>query len=221
VRDYQIERTQDVYACIDFSRLSGRSVIGIDGQRTTMLDAYISSALMLHYAVRESGDRFGLVTFSNRVRYFAKPSHPGSAERVLRQALYPLQPQMVAPAFDEASAALLTQAKRRALLVFFTNLGEPQLAESFLQASRLLSRQHLVLVASPADAYAKPVFSDPEIEDIDDIYGKLAGHLFWKKLAMLRARLGEMGIRMRALAPDRLGFFAANEYLDIKEKQLL
>ncbi len=54
--------------------------------------------------------------------------------------------------------------KRRALIVFFTSLTEPQLAESFLDASRLLVRQHLVVVACPTDAHTQPLFTDPTID---------------------------------------------------------
>ena len=76
-------------------------------------------------------------------------------------------------------------------------------------------------MACPADAYAKPLFSDSEVEALDDVYGKLAGHLLWKKLAEVRLQLAASGIRMHVVSPGRLGLVAATEYLDIKERQLL
>ncbi len=221
VREFQVERTQDVYACVDFSRLSARSVVRKNETQATILDEYIRSTLMLHCAVRETGDRFGFATFSDRVHHFVKAANASAFDAVFRQALYPLRPQLVAPAFDEISGALRTRAKRRALVVFFTSLAEPQIAESFLAAGRLLACQHLLVVACPADAYAKPLFSDSDVEAPDHIYGKLAGHLLWKKLAEVRAQLASAGIRMHVVAPGRLGLAAATEYLDIKERQLL
>ena len=221
VREFQVERTQDIYACIDFSRLSARGVTRKNDTRVIVLDEYIRSTLMLHCAVRETGDRFGFATFSDRVQHFVKATNANAFDHVFRQALYPLRPQLVAPAFDEISAALRTRAKRRALVVFFTSLAEPQLAEAFLTAGRLLSRQHLLVVACPADAYAKPLFSDSDVDALEDIYGKLAGHLLWKKLAEVRSQLATSGIRMHVVAPGRLGLVAATEYLDIKERQLL
>lgn len=221
VREFQVERTQDVYACIDFSRLSARAVALRNDTRVTILDEYIRSTLMLHCAVRETGDRFGFATFSDRVRHFAKAANANSFDPAFRQALYPLRPHLAAPAFDEISAALRTRAKRRALVVFFTSLAEPQLAESFLAAARLLARQHLLVVACPADAFAKPLFSDSDVGAPEEIYGKLAGHLLWKKLAEVRLQLAAANIRMHLVAPGRLGLLAATEYLDIKERQLL
>ncbi|HEX3684711.1 MAG TPA: DUF58 domain-containing protein [Bryobacteraceae bacterium] len=221
VREFQVERTQDIYACIDFSRLSARPITRQNDTRITILDEYIRSTLMLHCAVRETGDRFGFATFSDRVHHFVKAANANSFDPVFRQALYPLCSQLVAPAFEEISAALRTRAKRRALVVFFTNLAEPQLAEAFLAASRLLARQHLLVVACPVDAYAKPLFTDAGVAAPEDIYGKLAGHLLWKKLAEVRLQLAASGIRMHLVAPGRLGLLAATEYLDIKERQLL
>lgn len=220
VRDYQVERTQDIYAVVDYSRLSGRSIVNCENQSVTVLDEYIRSALMLYYAVREAGDRFGLATFSNHPGYFIKSSNAGSLDETFRRALYPLRPQTAAPAYDEICGMFRQRVKRRALIVFFTSLAEPQLAESFLNASRLLARQHLIVVASPADAFAQPLFSSI-VENPDDIYRRLGGHLLWKKLAEVSLQLSTIGIRMHNVAPSRLGLVTATEYLNIKERQLL
>lgn len=221
VREYRVERTQDIYVCVDASRLSGSAVTAKDGRTVTLLDEYVRSTIMLQCAVRSAGDRFGLLTFSNRVHHFFKAASMSTYEREFRIALYPLRPQPVAPAFDEVCATLTTQAKRRALVIFFTNLSEPQLAETFARTSKLLSRQHLVVVACPSDAHARPLFSRADVRHFDALYGELAGHLLWKKMAEMRAQVSHFGVRMNVVAPGRLGLSAATEYFDIKERQLL
>lgn len=221
VRQYRIERTQDVYVCIDASRLSGCSVISREGERVSVLDEYVKSAILLQCAIRQAGDRFGLLTFSNRVHHFFKATSASTYERTFRLALHPLETLYVAPAYEEAVSVLRTQANRRALMIFFTSVSEPQLAESFSIAARLLARQHLVVVACPADRQVRPIFTNESVESFDELYGELAGHLMWKKLAELRAQLSAFGIRMNVVAPGRLGLTAAADYLDIKERQLL
>lgn len=221
VREYQIERTQDIYACVDCSRLSAQTVARKDKLRVTILDEYVRSTLILHRTVLETGDRFGFATFNNRVGCFVKATHATAFDAVFRRALYPLRATAAAPAYDEICSTLRRRAKRRALVVFFTSLTEPQLAESFMEASRLLARQHLVVVACPMDARVKPLFANEDVTELEDVYGKLAGHLLWKKLAELRAKLATVGIRMHSVASGRLGLIAATEYLDIKERQLL
>jgi uncharacterized protein (DUF58 family) len=167
------------------------------------------------------GDRFGFATFNNRVGCFVKAAHATSFDPVFRRALYPLRSAPVAPAYDEICSTLRSRAKRRALVVFFTSLSEPQLAEAFLEASRLLARQHLVVVACPTDTHVKPLFTDENVGGLEDIYGKLAGHLLWRKLAETRASLMAVGIRMHSVVPGKLGLVAATEYLEMKERQLL
>ena len=85
----------------------------------------------------------------------------------------------------------------------------------------MLARRHLVVLACPGDAWAKPLFSDSDVEAVEDVYSKLAGHLLWKKLAQARLELAASAIRMHIVSPGRLGLVAATEYLDIKERQLL
>lgn len=221
IRDYQVERTQDIYACVDFSRLSGRPVVRKDETRAAILDEYIRSTLMLYSAVRQTGDRFGFATFSNRVDYFVKATRRAGFDRAFRQALYPVRAKLVAPAFDEICSMLRARVKRRSLIVFFTSLTEPQLADAFLDASRLLVRQHLVVVACPTDVQVEPLFACSELNAVDGLYDKLAGHLLWKKVADVRVQLAKIGVRMHTVAPGRLGLLAATEYLDIKERQLL
>ncbi len=221
VREYRVERTQDIYVCVDASRLSGSVVTAKNGRPVNLLDEYVRSTILMQCAVRTAGDRFGLLTFSNRVHHFFKAASLPSYEREFRISLFPLRPRTVAPAFDEVCAMLTTQAKRRALIVFFTSLSEPQLAETFATAAKLLSRQHLVVVACPSDAKARPLFSNPDVPGFDSLYGELAGHLLWKKMAEMRARVSHFGVRMNVVAPGRLGLSAATEYFDIKERQLL
>ncbi len=221
VRQYRIERTQDIYVCIDASRLSGRSVISRQDERVSVLDEYVKSAILLQCAIRQAGDRFGLLTFSNRVHHFFKATSASTYERTFRLALHPLKTQFVAPAYEEAASLLRSQAKFRALIIFFTSVSEPQLAESFSTATKLLARQHLVVVACPADRQVRPLFTNETVDAFDDLYGELAGHLMWKKLAEMRAQLSAFGIRMNVVTPGRLGLTAAADYLDIKERQLL
>jgi uncharacterized protein (DUF58 family) len=221
VREYRVERTQDIYVCVDASRLSGSSVTGKSGRTVTLLDEYVRSTIMLQCAVRSAGDRFGLLTFGNHVHHFFRAASTPTYERAFRVALYPLRPQMVTPAFDQVCSALTMQAKRRALIIFFTSLSEPQLGEAFATASKLLARQHLVVVACPSDAKARPLFSSSDVSDFDALYGELAGHLLWKKMADMRAQVAHFGVRMNVVAPGRLGLSAATEYFDIKERQLL
>jgi hypothetical protein len=72
--------------------------------------------------------------------------------------------------------------RRRALVVFLTALDDPALAESFVRSIELVSHQHLILVNVVQPPGAVPLFSDPNVSDIDDLYERLGGHLRWHNL---------------------------------------
>ena len=63
VKLYRVEHAQEVYAIIDASRLSAREGI---------LDSYVDAALHLALVAERQGDRFGLVTFSDRTQQFVR-----------------------------------------------------------------------------------------------------------------------------------------------------
>jgi uncharacterized protein (DUF58 family) len=221
VRQYRIERTQDVYVCVDASRFSAQPITTAKGEQVTLLDEYVTSTIMLEHLIRKTGDRFGLMTFSNRVHHFVRASGGRPNGRMMHAALYPLTSHVTAPSFEEACTMLRAQVRRRSLFLFLTHLGEPQVAATFLKAVRPLARQHIVIAACPTDRRTKSLFHETNLQDAEEIYADLAGHLFWKRLQEVRSRLAEANVRMNLVAPDRLGLSAASAYLDVKERQLL
>ena len=91
-----------------------------------------------------------------------------------RDAIFDVSVKMAAPDFDEIFSFLQLRVRRRALLLFITDLEDPLAAESFVSGGRILTRKHLLVVATVADEQARPLFSVPA-EDIHEIHGQLAG----------------------------------------------
>ncbi len=137
VKLYQVEHAQEVYAVIDFSRLAARE---------GMLDSYVDAALHLALVAERQGDRFGLVTFSDRTRHFVRARRGLAHFRLCRETIYNLRAARVSPDFREVFTNLQLNLRRRALLVFFTYLDDALLAETFEREVSLLARRHLVLV---------------------------------------------------------------------------
>jgi uncharacterized protein (DUF58 family) len=137
-----------------------------------------------------------------------------------RDALYTLQPRLVAPDFDELFSLLRLRLRRRALLIFLTELDDPIVAEAFLRNLPLL-RQHLILVGMAKPLGAEALFEGPAVSSLDDVYRELAGHLQWNKLRKLGAVLSSRGVRFSLLDADTLGSQLASLYIDFKQRQLL
>jgi uncharacterized protein (DUF58 family) len=241
---FQIERTQEVYVIIDASRLSARPtrVAGrglqagdsLGGQApdnpqpatntppfNSVLERFITAALVLGLAAERQGDLFGLLTFSDKVQTFVRAKNGKAHYTACRDALYTLQPQVVTPDFDELGSVIRLRLRRRALLVFLTSLDDPVLAESFVRNLELICRQHLIFVNMLQPPGVRPLFSDGNVSSLDEVYEQLGGHLLWHKLRELERVLQRRGARFSLLDNERLSAQLVTQYLNVKQRQLI
>ena len=218
---FQIERTQEVYVILDASRLTARPVKLDDGAETNVLERFVTAALILGLAAEQKGDQFGLITFSDRVLSFVRAKSGQAHYDACRDRLYTLHPQIVTPDFDELATFIRLRLRKRALLIFLTALDDPMLAESFVKSMDLVCRQHLILVDMLQPAGAVPVFSNPNVRALDDVYRQLGGHWQWHKLRELEKILQRRGVRFHQLDPARLPAQLVAQHADVKARQLI
>jgi uncharacterized protein (DUF58 family) len=223
---FQVERTQEVYVVVDASRLSNRRVLpasgkGPVGRTETVLERFITAALVMGVAAERQGDLFGVATFSDCVHRFVRAKNGRAHYTACRDAIYGLQPRSVTPDYNEICSFIGMRLRRRALIIFLTSLDDPVLAESFERNMDLLRKRHVVLVGMlrPSDAY--PVFSRPDSASLDDLYRDLAGHLLWHDLRELKKVLQQRGVRFFLLDDERMCPQLISRYQDVKQRQLV
>jgi uncharacterized protein (DUF58 family) len=229
---YQLERTQQIYVIIDCSRLSARNSDPLGdnystaGQKksagyTTIMERFTTAALVMGLAADRQGDVFGLLTFDDRVRKFVRAKNGRAHYDVCRDALYTLQAQSASPDFSEVFTFIASRIRRRALLIFLTNLDDPVLAESFTANIDIISRKHLVLVNMLKPVGAEPLFSNSVVNSLDGIYQKLGGHLVWRHLRETEKFLQRHGIGFYLLQNENLCTDLVSQYLTVKRRQVL
>jgi uncharacterized protein (DUF58 family) len=239
---FQIEKTQEIYVVIDASRLSAR-VAEVEGSKvqvpsspdgnisqpgarnpelgTFTLERHITAALMLGLAAEKQGDLFGVLTFTDKVQNFVRAKNGKAHYSTCRDALYTLQPQIVSPDFDELCTFIRLRLRRRTMLFFLTALDDPALAESFVRNMDLIRRQHLVMVNMIQPPGVAPVFTNPNVALVDQLYQHLGGHLQWTKLRELEQVLKRRGVQFSLLGNERLSTELVSQYLNVKRRQLL
>jgi uncharacterized protein (DUF58 family) len=226
---FQIERTQEVYVVIDASRLSARAVsisspdvVTSGGNaEVTILERFISTALILGMVAERQGDLFGLCAFSDKVHQFVRAKNGKAHFNVCRDALYNLHPQSVTPDYDELYTFLRLHLRRRALLIFLTNLDDPVHAESFERNVDIVSRRNLVLVNMLAPPGVGSLFTKPDVDTIDDIYDRLAGHIQWNELREVERSLKRKGVGFSLIQNEQLIPSLVTQYLNVKQRQAL
>jgi uncharacterized protein (DUF58 family) len=212
VKLYQVEHAQEVYLAIDQSRLTARE---------NMLEDYIGAALHVAIAAERYGDRFGMIAFSDRVHRFVRARNGANHFRICREAIYNLQPRRVNPDFREVFAEIGKNLQRRSLVMFFTALDDPLLAENFESEVGVLARRHIVVVDSLETAATRPMFAGDPPGSLDDAYQRLAGQMLHNRLRTAQIRLRNRGVRMEIVTAADLKRQASAAYLQIKRRQLL
>jgi uncharacterized protein (DUF58 family) len=226
---FQLERTQEVYVVIDSSRLSARRPSPTDkdrlddsgGNGLTMLERFVTAAMVMGLVAERQGDLFGVMSFSDRVENFVRARNGKAHYGACRESLYALQPRMVAPDFSELFAFLRLRLRRRALLVFLTDLDDPIIAETFIRNVPLIARQHLVLVNMIRPPEAREIFTNPDAGTVEDIYRDLSGHLQWHGLLELKKTLQYAGVRFGLMENETFCPQLVSQYLNVKQRQLL
>ncbi len=218
---FQIEKTQEIYVIIDSSRLSGRLQVPGDPSQGTHLDRYIASTLVLGLAAEKQGDLFGLLTFNDNVLNFVRARNGKEHYGACREALYRLEPSAVSPDFEEVASFISLRLRRRALLIFMTDLDDPILMESFQRAADVLCKKHLVFVHMLQPGNIQPVFSNPDVASVDDIYGDLARHLAWHDLRQMTLALRQHGVTLSLFSQEQFSAETLSNYLRVKQRQLL
>ena len=212
VKLFRVEHAQEVYAIVDASRLSAREGI---------LESFVDAALHLALVAEKQGDRFGLVTFSDRTHKFVRAGNGMDHFRLCRETIYNLQAQRVSPEFREVFTSLQVNLRRRSLLVFFTSLDDALLAETFERDIGILARRHLVLVNVRRTAALTPLYAGGPMQDLDAVYGGLAGQIVCNRMRRLAIALENRGVKLTVTDPERIKMQVTAGYLDVKRRQIL
>jgi len=219
---FQVERTQEIYLIIDASRMSNRKIDGEnDPGQTTIMERYITAALIMGLTTERMGDLFGLLAFSNNIDRFMRAKRGKAHFSVCREALYALQARRASPDFGELVSFISMKIRRRSLLIFMTSLDDPVLADNFIDHIDILAKKHLVFVSMLNPAGARPLFSSSDVRSKDDIYRHLGQQMVWEQLYDVEKRLNKRGVGFLLLDNERMHSQLISQYLSVKQKQAL
>ncbi|MGB0258696.1 MAG: DUF58 domain-containing protein, partial [Coraliomargarita sp.] len=223
-KTYQVERTQEIYLIIDHSRLSGlrstsddRSVD--DDYAETILERYVTAASVLGMVAEREGDRFGLVAYGQRVSRFVRANGGKQHGQVVQDALFDLKTERGPADFDELFTFLRTRLRRRALLVFLTDLSDAACSEEFQKRVPMIASQHYVLVNSIRREGVQALYADDEAPA--SLAEQIAGHMRWEQLRQMQSELRSQGVELTLVDDEKLSLDIVNQYLAVKQRQVL
>jgi uncharacterized protein (DUF58 family) len=204
-----------VLVVIDAGRLSSRQ-----RGKEPVLDSYINAALFLGQIAQKNGDHFGVLTFSDRVNSYIRPSSGKAHINACRELLCQQEQTSHSPAFDELFSFLRLHLSKRTLILVLTDLDDPLLSEKFLSYVDVAIKRHLRHVCMPLPEDSCSLFEKP-VSSVDEIYQSITGDLMGRDLEVLRRELAAKGVTLKLVAPENCAVALVNQYLEVKQRQLL
>jgi uncharacterized protein (DUF58 family) len=214
-REFTIEQSQSVFCLID----AGRSMTQQAGEFTRFEHA-LSAALVLTDVASTSGDRVGVLVFDDDVRAFVPAQRGSAALRAVRNALIPVQATLVEPDYASAFRFLAVRQRRRALIVFFTDVIDARASRALIaHVTRSAARHLVVVVALRNDALHRAAIPTSRAQDA--LYESAAAEELIGARAEALGQMRAVGVTVLDVSPEEMAAAVVNRYLEIKARGAL
>lgn len=214
-REFTVEQSQTVIALID----AGRSMTQLAGEFTRFEHA-LSAAMVLTDVAATAGDRVGALVFDDDVRAFVPAQRGAAALRSLRTALVPVQATVTEPDYAAAFRFLAARQRRRALIVFITDVIDVRASRALLaHVARGATRHLVVVVALRNDALFAA--ADAEATRESALYERAAAEELLLARAEALERMRRAGATVLDVSPTAMAAAVVNRYLEIKARGAL
>lgn len=243
--NYEIERDQTIVICLDCGRMMTSMAVArkeggegkaekeadlhTSGARPTLLevetplsklDCAINATVLLSHVAASMGDSVGLLLFSDGVLKWLPPRKGRVQTGAIIEALYGAQPSLVEPDYQVAYEHLMARKVRRALVVTFTDIIDPEASRELLNASGALRRHHNALCVT---------INNRDVIDMAAMFPQTDTDLYEKAMAqrMLGQResalekLRGSGVGILDVEASELTIATVNRYLALKSRGAL
>lgn len=207
-RDYEEQKNQTIILVPD----CGRRMRAMDGE-LSQFDHCLNAMLLIAYIALRQGDEAGVIGFGGVTRWL-KPVKGAASMPKLLNHLYDYETSTEPSDFTEAAERIMSRQKRRALIIFLTNLRTED-SSHLMAAVRLLQKRHLPLVATLREAEMEQRAAQP-VRSLHDALGFGALCSYFQQRERLLGQLKSHRILTVDETAQNLPVALANRYLDIK-----
>ncbi len=207
-RQYQDERDQDIVFLLD----CGRRLRTKDGL-LSHFDHCLNALLLTTYVACNQGDAVGLMTFAGEQRWY-KPKKGGDVVTTLLNQIYDLHSSTETSDFISAAERLMDRHRKRSLIILMTNAREED-ADSLHTAIKLLTRRHLVMVASLRENFLDQSLQNP-VSTFEDALAYCGSVDFFQRRRQLLQQLRNTGVIISDCLPEQMYASLVNQYFMLK-----
>jgi uncharacterized protein (DUF58 family) len=214
-RTYRPERSQTVWVVVD----TGRLMRARDGERTR-LDLAAGAAFALARVASAAGDRVGVLTYGRGRQQRVAPGRGAAHLRNVLDTLALARSAAVEADHAGAASAIKTIQKRRALIVWLTDVAETAAVPEVIESAARLVPEHVLLFAV-ARARELADLAAQEPTDTRDLFRVVAAQEMVERRARLLGDLRDRGALAVEVPSAALAGAVVDRYLGVKERNLL
>jgi uncharacterized protein (DUF58 family) len=212
VNNYQVEKSQQVYAVINNSR-----VMHMPFNNLSLLDYSINATLSLLNIVLRNQDHAGLLTFAGKVDTFIPAQRRGQQRSILLDALYNQQETTEEADYQGLYDFTKRSIKGRSLLLMFTNFMSLASLERNLAVMKRMNRAHLLVVIFFENTELEEHVLEPVFSTMDIASKVMADKLLIDQQQII-IELRKLGIQAIKTKPEDLTTNTINKYLELKSQ---
>src|SRR6266545_4199850 len=168
-------------------------------------------------AAATRGDRAGAVLFGAEVTRVVPPGSGRAQLAPLADALHLAEARIEESDYAAAFDVVEARQRRRALVVVFTDLADPDTSALLLARAAHLRRRHLVLVAAVADSeIADAAAARPR--DGEEAFMRAAAEWILEEREAAVLRLAAAGVHIKSVPARELAAAVVGRYADVKAR---
>lgn len=220
-RIFEIERSQAVWIVLDAGRLLRAEVQTEEATvRLAKLDYAVNAALSLAQVATQCGDRVGLLAYGRTIQQNVGTGRGAPHLRSIVNALAHVRAEAGEADHSRAAKVLLTEQTRRSLVVWITDFAETPTTPEVIEYAMQMTQRHLVVFTAmnqpDLTALARAIPKDKS-----EMYRHAAALEIVNRRDLLLRGLRQRGVFAFELVPGLLAGSIVNQYLEIKERNLL
>ena len=219
-RVFQIERSQAVWIVLDAGRLLRAKVAEPGRIAISKLDYAANAALSLAQIAMHCGDRVGLLAYGRNIQQNLNAARGPHQMRAIVEALAHIRGEAGEADHGRAVHTLLSEQKRRSLIVWITDFAETATTPEVLEFAMHMANRHLIVFAAMGQPDLNALAAATP-ETTEDMYRHVAALEIADRRSALLGALRQRGVLVLELMPGMLASSLVNQYMDVKERGLL
>ena len=220
-RIFEMERSQAIWIVIDAGRLLRAEVQQEQSDlRISKLDFAVNAALSLAQVATQCGDRVGLLAYGRAIQFNLGAGRGPLHLRSIVDCLAQVRPEASEADHSRAARVLLTEQSRRSLVVWITDFAETPTTPEVIEYAMQMTQRHLV-VFSAINQPDLTALAEATPQTSEEMYLHAAALEIAHRRDLLLRGLRQRGVFAFELVPGLLASALVNQYLDIKERNLL